>query len=171
MNYEMEHSTEKSQNEEYNHSIRLKAVVDGEIIPIETMEDPVFSQKMIGDGYGIIPNTSSILSPVNGKLVEVARTKHAYSIQVERGIKVFIHVGKNTLMLNGEGFTSNVEVDTEIQEGELLGTFDKEFLNEKGYEPVISVIVLYNEDVPFDIETYKNKNANAGSTIASVLKY
>jgi len=126
---------------------------------------------MIGDGYGIIPDTSSILSPVSGTVVEVARTKHAYSIQVEPGIKVFIHVGKNTLMLDGEGFTSNVKMDSEVQEGELLGTFDKDFLNEKGYEPVISVIVLYNEDAPFDVETYKNKSGRAGETVGSVIKY
>lgn len=171
MDREAKNNIEMSQTQKFNHSIQLKAVVDGEIIPIESMEDPVFSNKMIGDGYGIIPKTSSMLSPVSGKLVRIAQTKHAYSIVAENGVKVFVHVGKNTLMLNGEGFTVDAEENAEIQAGELLGTFDKDFLNEKGYEPQISVIVLYNEEIPFDIKTYETENAEAGKTVASEINY
>lgn len=171
MDHEMKDHTKISQTQKFNHSLQLKAVTDGEIIPIESIEDPVFSNKMIGDGYGVIPKTSSILSPVSGKLVRIAQTKHAYSIIAENGVKVFVHVGKNVLMLNGEGFTVEAEENAEIQEGELLGTFDKAFLNEKGYEPQISVIVLYNEEIPFDIKTFEIKDAKAGQTVGSEINY
>jgi len=149
-----------------SYEVELKAVVDGEVVPIESVHDPVFSQKMIGDGYGIKPASSTILSPIRGKITEVADSKHAYGIKVNDYITVFIHIGKDTLMLKGEGFTSKVEKDEHVECGQELCSFNLALLDEEDYKSTISVIVLFNEVSSLDVTVHEGKGAEAGRTNA-----
>ncbi|OJF97169.1 PTS glucose transporter subunit IIA [Alkalibacterium sp. 20] len=154
----------KEQNHETKELI-LSAVTDGEIISIEEVQDDLFSQKMIGDGYAIRPTSEVVYAPVSGKLIEVADAKHAYYIQTDGGMKVLIHIGIDTLLLNGEGFQSYVEKNKRVEKGERLAIFDQKFISERGFNTVIPVIVLEHDSV-VSLELFPTKKAKANETHA-----
>lgn len=95
--------------------IILSAVTDGEIIPVEQVEDDLFSQKMIGDGYAIKPTSEVVYAPVSGKLIEVADAKHAYYIETDTGLKILIHIGIDTVLMNGQGFQTSLEKNVWVE--------------------------------------------------------
>ncbi|GEK90855.1 PTS sugar transporter subunit IIA [Alkalibacterium kapii] len=145
--------------------IMLSAVTDGEIISVEQVEDDVFSQKMIGDGYAIKPTSEVVYAPVSGKLIEVADAKHAYYIETDSGLKILIHIGIDTLLMNGIGFQTSLEKNTRVEKGDQLATFDQQLIQDKGFDPVIPVIVLEHSSV-VALETFPNKEAVAKKTNA-----
>ncbi|MEH7107691.1 MULTISPECIES: N-acetylglucosamine-specific PTS transporter subunit IIBC [Bacillaceae] len=100
--------------------------VEGEIIPISEVPDQVFSQKMMGDGFGILPSKGLVVSPVNGEIVSVFPTKHAIGIKSEQGYEILIHVGLDTVNLNGEGFELSVKEGQKVTKGQELLKFDIE---------------------------------------------
>lgn len=151
------------------HRIELCAVSDGEIVSIEQVPDQVFAQKMIGEGFAVKPTSQKVVAPVNGKLIEVAEAKHAYYIETDEGLKILIHVGINTLLLNGEGFFTTLEKGDTVEKGDTLVDFDEELIVKKGYNPIIAVIVLDDQDISMDQNVFPTKKAVAGETIASEL--
>ena len=164
-------NTQDNINEQDQQSVILKAVVDGDIIPIDDVEDAIFSERMIGDGYGIIPKSSIIYSPVEGMISEVAVTKHAYYIELDSGYKILIHIGENTVLLNGEGFSTQVEKGDHIAVGEQLGKVDLDFLKEKGYDVTISVIFLFDKSLSLEVDVHPQTDATAMDTIACQVTY
>lgn len=143
----------------------LSAVTDGEIISIEEVQDDLFSQKMIGDGYAIRPTSDVVYAPVSGKLIEVADAKHAYYIETDEGLKVLIHIGIDTLLLNGEGFKTSLYKNQRIEKGEKLASFDRKLMSERGFNTVIPVIVLEHQTV-LSLELFPSKEAIANKTYA-----
>lgn len=143
----------------------LNAVTDGEIIPIEEVEDELFSQKLIGDGYAIKPTSEVVYAPVSGKLIEVADAKHAYYIETDGGLKVLVHIGIDTLLMNGEGFKTTVVKNKRVEKGDTLAVFDKKLIEERGFKTVIPVIVLEHESVA-SLELFPTKEAKANETYA-----
>lgn len=144
----------------------LKAVTDGEIIKVEDIDDPVFSNKIIGDGYGIIPVGKKLYSPVSGKIEEMASTKHAVYLLTDDKFKLLIHIGVDTIELKGKGFQTELETGMLIKEGDLLVAFDPDFIREKGLNPVVSVIILDQKDRKMDLNVYLNKKAKANKSLA-----
>ncbi|AKX33766.1 PTS system, glucose-specific IIA component [Spiroplasma litorale] len=103
-----------------NKSLEVFSPVDGEIIDISKVEDEVFSEKMLGDGLAIIPSDDSFYSPIEGKLVTVFPSGHAYGILAKNGVEVLVHIGLDTVSLNGEGFDIKVKQNDSVQVGDLL---------------------------------------------------
>lgn len=153
------------------NKLSLSAVCDGEIISIEDVDDLLFSEKIIGDGYAILPTSGEIYSPVDGQINEVAATKHAFYISLEDDNKILIHVGEDTLLLNGEGFTVNVNNGKNIKKGDLLGTIDLDFMKKKNNKVVISTIFLFNSNNHIEVTTYTEKNAKANETLACDIEF
>lgn len=161
---EANNQNRQSKDTENTIEIELKAVIDGEIIKLDEIEDPVFSSKMIGDGYGIIPTGKKLYSPVTGKVEEIASTKHAVYLSTADNIKVLLHLGIDTIQLKGEGFETKIEKDMHIEKGDLLIQFDPEFIIKEGLNPVVSVIVLTQQAL--ELEVYPTKKAKANKTLA-----
>lgn len=150
----------------YPHSaLTLTAVTDGTILPIEEVPDDVFSKKMIGNGFAMLPESEIVYAPLNGKLIEVADAKHAYYIETPEGLKVLIHIGLDTLLLNGEGFSTSVEKNMTVKKGDRLAVFNKELIIDKGYNPIISVVVLDHPSIE-SLEVLPGKEARANETPA-----
>lgn len=126
---------------------RLMAIQSGKTVPVEEVPDPVFSQKMLGDGVALIPEEGKIYSPVNGKIVSLIPSKHAYGIEAEEGAEVLIHIGLETVALNGEGFTCHVKEDQTVKAGDLLAEVDLELLKEKGYNTITPILITNMDDV------------------------
>jgi len=156
-------------NEEPEDSFHILAVTDGNIIPIEDVPDEVFSQKMVGDGFAIQPESEEVVAPITGKLIRIAETYHVFYIEVNQDLKVMVHVGIDTLMLHGEGFHSNWKQDEYAEAGEVLLTFDRELLEEKGYNPVISVVIIDNSQGAYQYKFHENGAVEAGKTVAMEL--
>ena len=116
--------------------------VKGEQISLERVSDPVFSQKMMGDGTAIIPSEKTIVAPISGVLTTVFPTKHAFGIEGDNGEEILIHIGINTVELNGKYFTLHVNQDDYVKQGDPLVTVDFDSIKKEGYSLETPLIVL-----------------------------
>lgn len=128
----------KNKNVEVDSSILQP--LEGEVVPLDVVPDPVFSQKMIGDGFAVNPTNGTVVSPVDGEVISVFPTKHAVSVKSTDGREILIHVGLETVSLNGEGFTSFVSDGERVQKGQKLLEADFELIKEKVPSTITPVI-------------------------------
>ena len=141
----------------------LVSPINGKVVDIEQVPDPVFSQKLMGDGIAIEPVDGEVVSPVNGEIIQFFHTKHAIGIRSETGLELLIHIGLETVALNGEGFTGHVREGDKVKAGDSLITFDHAFIKEKAAS-TITPIIITNGDI---IETNEKKymdDAKQGKT-------
>lgn len=113
--------------------------VAGSVVKIETVNDPVFSQKMMGDGFGVEPTNGAIHSPIEGTIDSIFPTKHAVTIKNSKDVSVLIHIGLDTVALNGEGFELHVKEGQKVKAGDLLVTADLDYLKANDKETVVIV--------------------------------
>jgi glucose-specific phosphotransferase system IIA component len=140
---------------------KINNPIKGEIVSLDKVPDDTFAQKFLGDGFAIIPTGNEVFSPADGEIAVLFPTKHAIVILTEEGIELLVHIGIDTVALNGEGFTAHVEQGQKVKKGDLLVTFDTEILKEKA-KSLISPIVITNMDSVSRIHTnYGNRDANS----------
>ncbi|NKF06359.1 PTS transporter subunit EIIC [Clostridium gasigenes] len=120
--------------------VKIAIPVSGKLINLEEVPDDVFSMRLIGDGFAIDPTEGSLLSPVKGKITSLIRTNHAITITTDTGMKVFIHIGIDTIKLNGDGFVSFVKVGDEVNIGDKLIEFPLESIKANKLSPIIPII-------------------------------
>ncbi len=120
---------------------QIFAALTGKIIALEQVPDPTFSKKLMGDGVAIEPTEGKIVSPVTGEVVLVADTKHAIGIKSEEGAELLIHIGLETVALNGDGFDIQVNVGDKVNVGDQLGSFDLPFIKKNAISAVTPIIV------------------------------
>lgn len=113
----------------------------GKAVPLDQVPDPVFSQKIIGDGIAVIPSDGRVTSPVDGEVASVAETLHAYGFRTEDGLELLIHVGLETVGLKGECFKAHVKEGDKVKAGDLIAEVDLEALAEKQINPITPVLV------------------------------
>ena len=118
----------------------------GEAVVITDVPDPVFAGKVLGDGIAIIPSSNEVFSPVSGTIAQIAHTLHAIGIESEDGMEVLVHLGIDTVKLNGEGFTCYVEVGQHIVAGDKLMEMDIQFIESKGYNTISPCIITNLND-------------------------
>jgi sugar PTS system EIIA component len=145
--------------------LEIFAPVNGEIIPIEHVPDPVFSEKMMGDGIAIIPSEGNICSPVAGKIIQVAPTKHAIGILAEDGTEILIHIGLETVALKGEGFSVVVNVGDKVSVGQLLITVDLEFIKTNAKSIVTPIVITNSNEGKKQYIHTDEKEGIAGKTV------
>jgi sugar PTS system EIIA component len=132
--------------------------LEGEIVPLDVVPDPVFSQKMIGDGFAVNPTNGTVVSPVDGEVISVFPTKHAVSVKSTDGREILIHVGLETVSLNGEGFTSFVSDGQRVKKGQKLLEADFQTIKDKVpsiITPVIFTNLAENEKVVLNEQEVK----------------
>ncbi|SFL54367.1 PTS system, glucose-specific IIA component [Gracilibacillus orientalis] len=124
----------------------LIAPLSGKVIPLGQVPDQVFSQKMMGDGVAIEPADKQVVSPVDGEVVDVFKTKHAVSLKTDGGAEILVHMGLETVELDGKGFDIQVENGQKLKKGDPLATFDINTIAAEGYKTVTPVILLNGEE-------------------------
>jgi PTS system glucose-specific IIA component len=137
--------------------------IDGQVVALGDVPDPVFSQKMMGDGIAVSPENGYIVSPVEGEIIQLFHTKHAVGIRSLSGLEFLLHIGLDTVELNGEGFEAHVKEGDKVKVGDPLITFDLELISEKA-PSAITPIVITNGDLVESIEPYGESNAVKGET-------
>lgn len=130
-------------NENKSKSISqvILAPLTGKAVPLSEVPDPVFSEKVLGDGVAIIPADGKIVSPVDGEISTVAETSHAYGFTSENGQEVLVHVGLETVSLNGECFKVYGKAGDKVKAGDLVAEVDLEYLKEKEINPITPVLI------------------------------
>lgn len=149
--------------------LQVSAVVDGKIVLIEELDDQIFAQKMIGDGYGIYPTSQTVFAPCACKVEQIALTKHAVYLSIAKDLKILIHIGIDTIALKGQGFESSLENGMTIEKGDPLITFDQKLIEDEGLNPVVAVILLKGSGQEVEIEVFPTEEAVANETVAMVI--
>lgn len=126
----------------------LKAYISGKVIPITEVADPVFSSKALGDGIAILPEGDTIFAPCGGTISMLADTGHAVGITADNGAEILIHIGLDTVSLNGEGFKIMTKQEKSVKTGEPLIKFDKEFIEKKGLASDCILVVTNMDAFP-----------------------
>ena len=158
----------KKKDRTENNTLNLVAPVNGKTLPLSDVPDPVFAQKMAGDGIAIIPEDDIIAAPTDGELTLVFNTKHAFAITTSTGVELLVHVGLETVSLNGEGFEQLAEVGTTVKAGTPILKINRDFIKSKNL-PLITPVLISNPDVLKSINPIENISTVAGETI--ILEY
>ncbi len=133
--------------EEAPKTIHAVAPLTGSVKSLEEVPDPVFSQKMMGDGVAIDPTEGKVLSPLDGEIMQLFPTKHAVGIKGENGAEILIHIGLETVSMNGEGFESHVSEGSKVKKGDTLITYDLELVNKKAKSTITPIILTNGDDM------------------------
>ena len=113
----------------------------GKIIPVEEVADGVFSEKMVGDGFAVEPEADEVLAPADGEITLVFDTKHAFTMRTAQGVDLLVHMGIDTIRLNGEPFTLSIKQGDVVKAGQPIGTMDRAAILAAGYRTVTPVVV------------------------------
>lgn len=127
---------------------KILAPVEGKSVPLSQVNDPTFSQEILGKGVAIIPAKGRIVAPADGVLTVMFETKHAVSVTTDGGAEIIVHVGLDTVNLKGEHYTSHKKQGDRVKAGDLLLEFDMEAIKEAGYEVITPVIVCNTPNYP-----------------------
>ena len=120
--------------------MKVFAPVTGKVENLDFVSDPVFSKRMLGDGIAILPENNQIFSPVAGKIIMLFETKHALGIRSEEGSEFLLHIGIDTVELQGKPFCEAVKLDDFVQCGDLLMTVNFSYIKELNYYPTLMLI-------------------------------
>ena len=145
----------------------VHSVADGQVINIEDVKDPVFSQKMMGDGFAVEPENGHIVSPVAGKITSVFPTKHALGLLTDNGLEVLVHIGLDTVSLEGKPFEVKVSEGQTVAAGDLLVEADLDAIREAGRE-TSTVVVFTNADAIKSVKVEHTGKLAANAPVATV---
>lgn len=138
--------------------------VTGQMIPMEEVKDETFAQKMLGDGFAVIPEDGKVCSPVNGRVSSVFDTKHAVCLVSDGGLEILIHIGIDTVNLQGKYFTAHVKDGDVVKAGQLLVTFELDQVKKAGYDTVIP-LVFTDPDHQIDVSGLQMRYVKHGEKV------
>ncbi|MGZ1850545.1 glucose-specific PTS transporter subunit IIBC [Staphylococcus argenteus] len=154
---------DKSATSELSHIVH--APLTGEVTPLSEVPDQVFSEKMMGDGIAIKPSQGEVRAPFNGKVQMIFPTKHAIGLVSDSGLELLIHIGLDTVKLNGEGFTLHVEEGQEVKQGDLLISFDLDYIRNNAKSDITPIIVTQCNITNLDFKQGEHGNIAFGDQL------
>lgn len=143
------------------------APATGKAVPLQEVNDPTFSEEMLGKGVAIIPSEGKVYAPADGEVAMVFDTLHAVSLTTTYGAEVLIHVGLDTVKLNGEGFKGHVKVGDKVKKGDLLLTVDLEKVKAAGCDVITPMLICNTTDYA-SVEAIVGQEVNAGDDVLVV---
>jgi PTS system D-glucosamine-specific IIA component/PTS system glucose-specific IIA component len=146
----------------------LVAPISGKTVDITTVPDAVFAEKMAGDGLAIDPTGDTVVAPADGELTMLFGTKHAFGMTLDKGVQILVHIGLDTVSLNGEGFTALKNQGDMVKKGEPIVKIDRELIQSKGLS-LITPVIFTDMDVLKSFEAQLGIDVIAGET--TVLTY
>lgn len=165
--------TEKKQQESCENKmvkqLEIASPIKGTVLKLEKMKDDAFASGVLGKGAAIIPEEGKVYAPADGVITALFPTLHAIGMQADNGLELLIHIGLDTVQLNGEGFWAMVKQGDRVKKGQLLVTFDKEFIESKGFCLETPVLVTNSDDFLEVIET-KQIEISPGDCLITVLQ-
>ena len=157
-----------SNQEKQNVLTTVLAPLTGKAVSLSEVPDPVFAEKVIGDGIAIIPEDGKIVSPVDGEISSIAETGHAYGFTADNGLEVLVHVGLETVSLKGECFKVYAKAGDKVKAGDLIAEVDLNLLKEKGLNSISPVLIC--SDLEEKEILYTEGNVKAGESVVLTVK-
>ena len=155
---------DESEEKEEKEEKEIESPLAGTVIPLSEVHDEVFASEMMGKGCAVIPEEGKVYAPFDGKVVGLLDSHHAVGMESTDGVEVLIHVGMDTVKLNGRCFTIHVEEGEQVKKGQLLLEFDIPGIKEAGYE-VTTPIIITNSDEFNDVETKAKGKVTVGTKL------
>ncbi|MCH4888768.1 PTS glucose transporter subunit IIA [Acidaminobacter sp. JC074] len=138
------------------NNVQLIPPMVGQVLKLEEVPDAVFSGKMIGDGFAIMPSDGKVYAPVYAEVVQLFPTKHAFGLKTASGLEILVHIGIDTVELKGEGFEAYIKAGDKVKAGDLLLDVDLDFLKSKEKSVITPVVFT-------DKSQYKDFDVTYGS--------
>ncbi|OXY83270.1 PTS glucose transporter subunit IIA [Oceanimonas doudoroffii] len=151
------------------NTIEVFAPLSGEIVPLEEVPDVVFAEKIVGDGIAIKPSGNKMVAPCDGTIGKIFETNHAFSIESDSGLEMFVHFGIDTVELKGEGFTRIAQEGQQVKKGETILEFDLVLLEQKA-KSTLAPVVISNMDEVKDLSKLSGIVTQGESVILRVRK-
>lgn len=148
--------------------IEIKSPLNGAVVPLKEVSDPVFSGGVLGEGTAILPSDGKVYAPADGMVSAVMDSKHAVGITGDNQAEILIHVGLDTVNLNGEGFVLHCKMGDRVKAGDLLLEFDLNLLKEKGYD-VITPVLISNTANFISVKAAETKEIAAGEVLLTIV--
>ena len=145
----------------------IASPLSGNVIPLEQVADGVFSEKMVGDGFAVEPTDNQVYAPADCEVMTVFGTKHAIGLTTADGVEMLIHLGIDTVQMNGAPFTIEVKEGDKLKKGDKIGSFDEKMIVEAGYRTVTPVVVT-NSDAYASFTLQKTGKVSAGDDVLTV---
>lgn len=158
-----------AKTETTNQTEVIASPLSGKVIPLNTVNDHVFSNELIGKGIAILPDQNEVKAPFAGEIVTMMESKHAVGLRSDNGIELLIHVGIDTVSLKGEYFETHVKQGDRVEQGDALVTFDRQSIQAKGYETVTPIIIT-NHDKFNELDPVKEKHISLGEPLMQITK-
>jgi len=147
--------------------IEIPSPLDGKVIPISGLSDPVFSDDILGRGIAVLPDAGRIVAPVDALITMMFDTGHAVSLETDTGVELLIHIGIDTVKLKGAHYTVHKNTDERVTAGDLLIEFDAKAIIEDGYE-VVTPVVVCNPDAFKSISFAPEGPIKEGETLITI---
>lgn len=136
-----------AKTDDLNNTSTVFSPVIGEAVTLSTVKDPVFAEGTLGKGMAVKPEQGKLYAPVSGTVIALFPSGHALGIQTEQGMEVLIHIGVDTVEMNGEGFETHISANDVVKKGQLLISFDIEKINKAGYDSTVMVVVSNSNEM------------------------
>lgn len=152
-----------------NDQIVIAAPMEGKAVSLKEVNDPTFSEGLLGKGIAIIPSSGKVVAPVDGTVELVFDTKHAISMTSAEGVEVLIHVGLDTVNLKGDGYEAHVAAGDAVKKGDLLLTVDLDKIKAAGYDTITPIIICNTDDYE-DVKEATAGDIKAGEDAIYIVK-
>lgn len=149
--------------------IQICAPVAGKLVPLSEVNDPTFSEGILGKGIAVMPSDNQFFSPADGTATTVFPTGHAVAITSTDGVEVLLHIGLDTVKLSGKHFTIHVEEGQKVKKGDLLLEADLEQIKAEGFD-VVTPVVICNTDEFAEVSMAELGEVKAGDVILNLRK-
>lgn len=159
---------EQEEKQELVNKIKIASPANGDIVPLNEVKDETFASGIMGKGIAIIPKDGKIVSPINGIVQTIFKTKHAIGLLSDDGAEILIHIGMDTVQLNGEHFISHIKDGDKVKVGDPLVDVDIDAIKEKGYD-IVTPIIITNTDIYLDVIPNKEGSVKSGDTILTIV--
>lgn len=146
-----------------NTEINLYAPVTGKVMKLNNVPDEVFASGMMGEGLAFELTDGKVCAPCDGEITMIFPTMHAFGIKLKKGAEILVHIGLDTVELNGVGFKQNAKVGDFVKMGEPIITIDLDMIKEKGYDLSTPMIITNHNE--YNISEYQNESVIAGKTM------
>lgn len=146
----------------------LGSPAKGQAVPLSQVNDPTFSEGMLGDGVAVIPSEGKIYAPMDGEVGMVFDTLHAVSLTADCGAEILIHVGLDTVTMKGEGFTGHVQAGDKVKKGDLLLEVDLEKVKAAGFDTITPILICNTDDYE-KVEGLAGKDVVPGDDVIRII--
>lgn len=146
-------------------NLSIIAPVNGDLLPIDNVPDPVFSDKLMGNGIAIDPSDGNVYSPIDGEVILIPPTKHAIGLRTKDGTEILIHIGLDTVSLNGKGFKPIVEVGDKVSIGQKLAEFQLDYIRTHAKAAITPIVITNDSEGNREYSFTESRVAVAGKTV------